>query len=308
MRIVVALGGNALIQRGGPADFAEQQRNVARAAVAIAAIAPGNEVVITHGNGPQIGMLALLDASAPESQRATLDILGAETDGMIGYLLERELMNALGHPLVATLLTQVEVDPEDPAFDKPTKFIGPGYSQADAHRLAAERGWSIARDGERWRRVVASPKPLHIIEHEAVEHLLHAGFVTVCVGGGGIPVIRDDDGLKGAECVVDKDLASALLAENIRADTLLMLTDVDGVYRNFGRPDAERIRRVSPNALRSHAFPAGSMGPKVEAACRFARIPGARAYIGSLGSVAETFSGNSGTLITLEDQGPSVVR
>lgn len=300
MRIVVALGGNALIRRGGSADFAEQQRNVARAATAIASIAHGNEVVVTHGNGPQIGMLALLDAAAPESQHATLDVLGAETDGMIGYLLERELMNALGHPLVATLLTQVQVDPNDPAFGTPTKFIGPGYAQADAERLASERGWSIARDGERWRRVVPSPRPLHVIEHEAAEHLLRAGFVTICMGGGGIPVTRGPEGLKGVECVVDKDLASALLAENVRADTLLMLTDVDGVYRNYGRPDAELIRRASPNELRSHAFPAGSMGPKVEAACRFARIPGARAFIGSLDHVAETLAGTTGTLVTLE--------
>lgn len=308
MRIVVALGGNALIRRGGPSDFAEQQRNVARAATSIAAIAKGNEVVVTHGNGPQIGMLALLDASAPETQHATLDVLGAQTDGMIGYLLERELMNALGHPLVATLLTQVQVDPDDPAFGTPTKFIGPSYSQADAERMAAGRGWSIARDGEQWRRVVPSPKPLHIVGHEAAEHLLRAGFVTICMGGGGIPVTRGPEGLRGVECVVDKDLASALLAEHLRADTLLMLTDVDGVYRNFGRPDAERIRKANPNELRSHAFPAGSMGPKVEAACRFSRIPGARAYIGSLDRVADTLAGTAGTLVTLDAQGPSVVR
>jgi carbamate kinase len=304
VRIVVALGGNALIRRGGPSDFAEQQRNVKRAAAAIAAIAPGNEVVVTHGNGPQIGMLALLDASAPESQRATLDVLGAETDGMIGYLLERELMNALGHPLVATLLTQVQVDPHDPAFDKPTKFIGPGYTKTDAERLASTRGWAIAQDGERWRRVVASPRPLHVIEHEAVEHLLHAGYVTVCMGGGGIPVTRGSNGLEGVECVVDKDLASALLAENVRADTLLMLTDVDGVYRNFGRPDAELIREANPNELRSHAFPAGSMGPKVEAACRFARIRGTRAFIGSLDRLAETLAGTTGTLVTSRSTTP----
>lgn len=299
MRIVVALGGNALIRRGGPSDFAEQQRNVKRAAAAIATISRGNEVVVTHGNGPQIGMLALLDASAPESQRATLDVLGAETDGMIGYLLERELMNALGHPLVATLLTQVQVDPNDPAFGKPTKFIGPGYTQTDASRLAQERGWVIAQDGQRWRRVVPSPKPLHVVECEAVEHLLRAGFVTVCMGGGGIPVTRGRDGLEGVECVVDKDLASALLAENVRADTLLMLTDVEGVYRNYGRSDAELIRKASPNDLRAHDFPAGSMGPKVEAACRFARLGGTRALIGSLDRLRETLSGESGTLVQI---------
>jgi carbamate kinase len=218
---------------------------------------------------------------------------------MIGYLLERELMNALGHPLVATLLTQVEVDRNDPAFAHPTKFIGPGYPQADAERMARERGWSIAQDGERWRRVVPSPRPLHIVEHEAVQHLLHAGFVTVCVGGGGIPVARDSGGLTGVECVVDKDLASALLAESVRADVLLLLTDVDGVYRNFGQPDAELIRKASPNELRSRTFAAGSMGPKVEAACRFARIRGARAHIGSLDRLAETLSGSAGTLVEM---------
>jgi carbamate kinase len=299
MRIVVALGGNALIRRGRPSDLAEQQRNVAQAAAGIARIARGNEVVVTHGNGPQIGLLALLDASAPESQRATLDVLGAETDGMIGYLLQRELMNALGHPLVATLLTQVEVDPNDPAFGQPTKFIGTGYARADAERIARDRGWSVAPDGERWRRVVPSPKPMHIVEHEAVQHLLRAGYVTVCVGGGGIPVARGPAGLSGVECVVDKDLASALLAESVRADVLLMLTDVDGVYWNFGRADAELIRRASPNELRSRAFPAGSMGPKVEAACQFARIPGSRAYIGSLDQISQTLAGTAGTLITL---------
>ena len=301
MRIVIALGGNALIRRGGRTDMAEQQRNIAHATSVIAGIARGNQVVVTHGNGPQIGLLALLDASAPDAQRSTLDVLGAETDGMIGYLLERELMNALGHPLVATLLTQVEVDPADPAFENPTKFIGPVYTEAEARRIAAARGWQIAPDGVHWRRVVPSPEPLRILECEAIEHLVHAGFVTICTGGGGVPVTRTaDKKLIGVECVVDKDRSSALLAESMRADTLLMLTDVDYVYRNWGEENPEPIRKISPYELRSRSFAAGSMGPKVEAARRFARTPGARAYIGSLDRVAEILAGTSGTLVTAD--------
>jgi carbamate kinase len=298
VKIVIALGGNALLRRSGPTDLAEQQRNVALAARSIASIAPGNQVIVTHGNGPQVGLLALLDASAPASQRSTLDVLGAETEGQIGYLLDRELMNALGHARVATLLTQVEVDPKDPAFGQPTKFIGPGYDEAQARHLAGSRGWQSALDGNRWRRVVASPEPLRILECEAIEQLVHAGFVTICAGGGGVPVIRTAEGrLTGVECVVDKDRSSALLATALGADTLLMLTDVDAVYANWGRDDARPLRHLTPTEIEEHAFAAGSMGPKVDAARRFAASSGKRAYIGSLDKAADILAGTSGTLI-----------
>jgi len=298
MKIVIALGGNALIRRGGPTDLAEQQRNVAVAAKAIAAVARGNQVVVTHGNGPQVGLLALLDASAPESQRSTLDVLGAETEGLIGYLLERELMNALGHPRVATLLTQVEVDPADAAFEQPTKFIGPVYDETEARHMAGARGWQFASDGNRWRRVVPSPEPLRILECEAIEQLVQAGFVTICAGGGGVPVIRTaNDRLAGVECVVDKDRSSALLAQGLHADVLMMLTDVDAVYLNWGRDDATPLRTLRLGELKRLSFAAGSMGPKVDAARRFAATAGKRAYIGSLDKVQEILAGSSGTLI-----------
>jgi carbamate kinase len=301
MRIVIALGGNALIRRGGPTDMDTQARNVARAAVAIAGVAARHEVIVTHGNGPQIGLLALLDAFAPGSHRSPLDLLGAESDGMIGYLLERELMNALGHSRVATLLTQVEVSRADPAFEQPTKFVGPMCAEAEARRLAAEHGWRIARDGDGWRRVVPSPEPRRIIASEAIRMLLREGFLTVCAGGGGIPVaLSATNRLEGVECVVDKDLTSALVATTLEADVLLMLTDVDAVYEDFGKPEARPIRAATPGSLRARVFPAGSMGPKVEAACRFVTAPGRRACIGSLDAVADLLAGRAGTCVTAD--------
>jgi carbamate kinase len=308
VRIVIALGGNALIRRGEPADARVQEQNVARAAAAIASVSRRNQIVVTHGNGPQIGLLALLDASAPRAQRSTLDVLGAETDGMIGYLLQRELMNALGHSQVVTLLTQVEVDRSDPAFTRPTKFIGPVYSESEARQLAATRGWSIAADGGHWRRVVPSPEPRRIVEGAAIEHLVAAGFVAVCVGGGGIPVAREPTGsLIGVECVIDKDRSSALLAESLGADCLLMLTDVDAVYAGWRTPNEAPIRVATPDAMARHSFPAGSMGPKVEAACRFVTRTGQRAYIGALDRVAQILEGTSGTLLTTSAEDPAAV-
>lgn len=298
MRLVLALGGNALIRRGEASDVATQSRNVARAAAAIAAVAARHDVIITHGNGPQIGLLALLDASAHPSQRSTLDVMGAETDGMIGYMLERELMNSMGHSRVATLLTQVEVRADDPAFAEPTKPIGPVYSETDARRMQAERGWHVAADGAHWRRVVPSPEPQRIVEREAISALTQAGFVTICAGGGGIPVVRSEGGkLTGIECVIDKDRTSALLADSLEVDALLMLTDVAAVYDNWGKPDAAPMRRTTPEELNRKRFAAGSMGPKVEAACRFVRCAGRRAYIGSLDELSQILEGTSGTLI-----------
>jgi carbamate kinase len=298
MRIVVALGGNALLQRGEPLTAEGQRRNARLAAASIAQIASGNELVITHGNGPQIGFLAL-QAAAAAGAAQPLDVLGAETHGMIGYILEQELANELPAWRVATLLTQTEVDPQDAAFNTPTKFIGPVYEAADAERLAALNHWHIARDGKGWRRVVASPEPKGILEISAIEHLVTGGFVTICAGGGGIPVARTAAGrYDGVECVVDKDYTSALLAHLLQADCLLMLTDVAAVQTGFGTPEARQIRSARPGELAKHDFPAGSMGPKVTAACRFVTVPGRRACIGRLDQVRQILAGTAGTTVT----------
>jgi carbamate kinase len=298
MRIVVALGGNALLKRGEPQTAAVQRQNARVAATAIAAIAPGSELIVTHGNGPQIGLLALQGA-AGGATTYPLDVLNAETDGMIGYLLEQELANALGECRVATLLTQVEVDPADPAFGRPTKFIGPQYDADEAQRVAASQGWAMAQDGTRWRRVVPSPEPRDLLEIRAIRQLVASGFVTICAGGGGIPVARAKDGrYEGVECVVDKDLTSALLAERLEADCLMMLTDVPAVYVDFGMPSARQIRSARPQDLASFRFPAGSMGPKVEAARRFARQDGRRACIGRLDQVRDILEGRAGTTVS----------
>jgi carbamate kinase len=268
------------------------------AARAIAGIANGHELIITHGNGPQVGLLALQTAQAAGSPYP-LDILGAETDGMIGYVLEQELVNALGGRRVATLLTQVEVDRSDPAFHQPTKFIGPVYDADEARRVAELHGWTVARDGAQWRRVVASPEPKDILEVRAIRKLSSSGFVTICAGGGGIPVLRSqEDQYEGADCVVDKDLTSALLAERLDADCLMMLTDVPAVFTDFGTDRARQIRRVRPVELDLFRFPAGSMGPKVLAAIRFARRGACRACIGRLDDVRDLLEGRSGTTVS----------
>lgn len=302
MRIVIALGGNALMKRGEPQTMDVQRHNARVAAQAIASIATGNELIVTHGNGPQIGLLALQTSAAGVSPPYPLDILGAETDGMIGYVLQQELVNALGEYRVATLLTQIEVDPADPAFLQPTKFIGPLYEAAESQRLAATLGWSVARDGGKWRRVVASPEPKGILEIGAIRTLVAAGFVTICGGGGGIPVVRTGSGrFEGIECVVDKDFTSALVAELLDADCLLMLTDVNAVYVDFGTPRAREIRNVRRKELEAFDFPAGSMGPKVEAARRFARSGNRRACIGRLDDVQNILVGSAGTTVVAGD-------
>jgi carbamate kinase len=298
MRVVVALGGNALLRRGETVDAETQRRNVAAAVEALAGLARSHELVITHGNGPQVGLLALQGESSVQSSPYPLDVLGAETEGMIGYLLDQELVNALGARPVATLLTQVIVDPDDRAFGDPTKFIGPVYTKERAQQLASSRHWAIAADGDHWRRVVPSPEPRGIVELSTIRLLVEAGVLVVCVGGGGIPVVVDRDGrLHGVEGVVDKDLAAALLAEGLGADALLMLTDVDGVQVNWGTPQARRLSEVSAGELAGMTFAAGSMGPKVQAACRFAERTGGMAAIGSLADAAEILRGRRGTRV-----------
>ncbi|MGB5179635.1 MAG: carbamate kinase [Gammaproteobacteria bacterium] len=300
MRVVIALGGNALLHRGEPMTAANQRRNVQTAAVALAPIASAHELVISHGNGPQVGLLALQGAASQADAAYPLDILDAETEGMIGYLIEQELANRLSaERRYATLLTQIEVDPQDPAFNNPTKPIGPVYSETEAQRLAAERGWRVAADGAHFRRVVPSPRPQRILELGVIEMLVSQGVIVICAGGGGIPVIcRADGSLTGIEAVIDKDLASSLLARELKADVLLMLTDVDAVYAHWGEPQARGLRCITPQTLRDFSFAPGSMGPKVAAACEFVEQTGGHAGIGRLRDAQAILAGEAGTLVT----------
>jgi carbamate kinase len=305
-RLVVALGGNALLRRGEPAEAETQRHNLAAAAAALASLAVGNELVITHGNGPQVGLLALEAEAYHAVKPYPLDVLGAESQGMIGYLIVQALRTEAEASVVA-LLTEVAVDADDPAFEQPTKPIGPVYTAAEAHRVAAQQGWEVIPDGPHYRRVVPSPEPLEIIELEAVETLLQAGSVVVCAGGGGIPVVRDGGRLRGIEAVIDKDLTAALLAQELQADRLLILTDVPYIERGWRTAEASPIRATTPTELREYGFAAGSMGPKVEAACRFVERTGNEAAVGSLAELAAVAAGLAGTRIQ-PDRAPAVAR
>jgi carbamate kinase len=305
MRVVVALGGNALLRRGEALTADNQRRNVRLAAESLASIALEHALVISHGNGPQVGLLALQGYAYKPEEAYPLDVLDAETEGMIGYLIEQELNNLLPpERRCATLLTQIEVDAADPAFQHPAKPIGPVYSETEARRLAAEKGWQIAADGAHYRRVVASPRPQRILELGVIKLLMEQGIVVICAGGGGIPVVQRADGsLIGVEAVIDKDFASALLARELGVDALLMLTDVDAVYRDWGTPAARAIRRAAPQALRRLEFAAGSMAPKVQAACEFVEQTGAKAAIGRLDEAEAILRGEAGTVITRDVAG-----
>jgi carbamate kinase len=299
MRIVIALGGNALLKRGEPMTADHQRANVRVAAGALARVAESNELVISHGNGPQVGLLALQGAAYKDVDAYPLDVLGAETQGMIGYLVEQEVGNLLPfeRPL-ATLLTMVEVDPDDPAFADPTKFVGPIYDEATAKALAADKGWAVKPDGPHWRRVVPSPQPLSIVELPTIRLLVEGGVLVVCVGGGGIPVVVDRDGrLRGVEAVIDKDRAAALLAVGLHADALLLLTDVAAVERGYGTPAAAPVALATADQLLALGLPAGSMGPKAEAAAWFAQQTGGRAAIGRLADAAAVLAGKRGTTV-----------
>ena len=300
MRIVVALGGNALLQRGQKPDAEVQEANVARAVAALAPIARQHELVVTHGNGPQVGVLALQSASDPHlTTPYPFDVLGAQTQGMIGYWLLQAMQNHLPNRQVAAIINQTLVEAADPAFDDPTKFVGEVYTQDAATRLAAGRGWVVKPDGTGWRRVVGSPRPQRVVETRLIRLLLESGAVVVCAGGGGVPVIRDSAGLlRGVEAVVDKDLTSAVLAEALDADVLLVLTDVAAVMEHFGTPEQRPVPRATPAALRALEPPAGSMGPKVDAVCRFVELTGGMAAIGSLDDVAAILRGEAGTIVT----------
>jgi carbamate kinase len=303
MRIVVALGGNALQRRGEPMTVDGQRHNVAVACKSLAPVAEEHELVVSHGNGPQVGLLALQAASYDAVSAYPFDVLGAQTEGMIGYLIEQELGNLLpaDKPL-ATILTMTLVDVDDPAFADPTKFVGPVYSAEVAQELAARRGWVVRQDGDSWRRVVPSPLPRRIVEIRPVEWLLGQDCVVICAGGGGIPTMfpAGTRTLVGVEAVIDKDRASAVLAQDLHADLLVIATDVDAVYLDWGTPSQRAVVRTHPDALDPGLFPAGSMGPKVEAAAQFARASGRTAVIGSLDQLSSILAGDGGTRISVQ--------
>lgn len=299
MRIVIALGGNALQRRGEPADLHYQRRNMHAAARSVADLAERHQVVVTHGSGPQVGWLAMQTSASDGEPAYPLDMLDAGSEGMIGYMLEQELANLLPGRAIATLLTQVAVNPGDPAFQQPDKPVGPVLNQAQMQRLQASHGWRFAPEGGGWRRVVASPRPLRILELAAIRTLVAADTLTICVGGGGIPVVLDRHGaIHGVEAVIDKDRAAALLATELDADALLLLTDVDAVYRAWGTAHAEPIHQATPESLGVRKYAPGSMAPKVEAACRFVREGGRLAGIGRLEDAERILAGQAGTCVT----------
>ncbi len=299
MKIVAALGGNALLERGEPPESRIQEGHVIKAVAALAPLAADHELVLTHGNGPQVGMLAMESARDPVLTRPyPFDVLGAQTQGMIGYWLALALQNQLPGRQVSCLISRTLVRAEDRAFAHPDKFVGPVYDEQHARVLAATQGWDVRRDGTRWRRVVPSPEPAELLDLPAVRTLLDTGAIVICSGGGGVPVTAGRDGrLHGVEAVIDKDLAAAMLAIALRADALLLLTDVAAVQDEYGTPRARPIGRATPAWMRSRAFPAGSMGPKVEAACRFAEATGKPAAIGRLTDAGDLLAGQTGTIV-----------
>jgi carbamate kinase len=300
VRIVAAVGGNALLERGEPPDAEIQQRHIRIAIDALAPLARSDQLVVTHGNGPQVGLLARESAADLALARPyPLHVLGAQTQGMIGYWLLQGFQNAVPGREIASVITQTLVSAADPAFADPAKFVGPVYPEAEARRIAAERGWTVKADGDLWRRVVASPIPLRVVETRLIRQLLDADVMVIYAGGGGAPVVRNTLGeLEGTEAVVDKDSTAGLLAEALDADLLVVLTDVAGVETGYGTPAARPIRRATPADLRGLRFPAGSMGPKVEAVCRFVELTGGTAAIGSLRDVEAILTGKAGTIVT----------
>ncbi len=302
MRVVIALGGNALLRRGEKPTVEVQRGHIQRAARAVAEVAREHTVVVTHGNGPQVGLLAARAIGQREADRAPLDVLGAESMGMIGYLIEQALMNELPKKPIVTLLTQVEVRSDDPAFHNPTKPIGPVLTKNEAVQLSNRHGWSVAPEGDHYRRVVASPHPVRVLQSEAIRLLVDQGVLVICGGGGGIPVVFDESGtLSGVEAVIDKDRTAELLARSLGADALLLLTDVSALQDRWGSPDAEPIRTASPSRLRDMELAEGSMGPKVDAACGFVEAGLGFAGIGAIEDGAAILRGESGTIIRNED-------
>lgn len=301
MRVVVALGGNAIARRGEPMTIASQRAAIAEACGPLAAITAQHELVVSHGNGPQVGLLALQAAAYDEVSAYPFDVLGAQTEGMLGYLIEQELGNRIGNDrVIATIVTRTVVAADDPALGDPSKFVGPVYDRSAARTLGEQHGWTMKHDGQSFRRVVPSPAPLRILETKPIDWILREGGVVICAGGGGVPTIFDSihDVMRGLEAVIDKDLASAVLARDLDADLLVIATDVDGVYLDWGGPDQRLITRAHPDELDGMDFAAGSMGPKVRAAQQFAREGRGDAVIGSLTDIDGLFGGTSGTVIS----------
>lgn len=300
MRIVAALGGNALLERGQKPDASTQIRNVRIAVDSLGELADEHDLVLTHGNGPQVGVLALQSANDETlSEPYPFDTLGAMTQGMIGYWMLQALQNRLPDRPIASIVDQTLVLAGDPAFQNPTKFVGAVYSAEEARQYESERGWVMKEDGKYWRRVVPSPQPQRIVETRVIRTLVDSGAVVVCSGGGGIPVVRDESGNRvGVEAVIDKDLTGAVLADALDADMFLILTDVSSVFDGYGTPEQTRIAQATPAMMRAKGFAAGSMGPKVEAACRFVELTGAVAAIGRLEDASKIINGEAGTIIT----------
>lgn len=302
MRIVIALGGNALLKRGEPMTCENQRANVRIAAEQIAKAYEGNQLIITHGNGPQVGLLALQNNAYKAVPMYPLDVIGGESIGMIGYMIQQELVHFVPKSAtLATVLTQTEVDPKDPAFQHPTKPVGPVYEKEEAEALAKQHGWTIAPDNDKYRRVVASPEPKRIWGLAPLKTLVENGHIVICCGGGGVPTYFNEKGeLVGAEAVIDKDLASSLLAASVDADMFVIATDVSGAYVDWGKPTQRRIAQADPESLRAFGFAKGSMGPKVEAVCRFVEKTGRTAVIGALHEIDKILAGTSGTRVVAE--------
>lgn len=298
MKLLIALGGNALLQRGEPFEIETQRINIQRAVRSIVPLANDHQLIITHGNGPQVGMLAQQSEDAVDTPPYPLDVVGAESEGMIGYLLEQELRNQIRGVRVANIVTQTLVDPADPAFANPTKYIGRQYTADEAAGLEKSRHWTMRQEGTHWRRAVASPLPLEILQLDAITTLSDAGFVVICTGGGGVPVSKNPDGtFQGVEAVIDKDHASGLLAKRLYASALILLTDVDAVYRDWGTPGQQPVHQIALNDMEQEEFDPGSMGPKVTAGCHFVRETGCRAVIGALDQAEDLLKGRKGTTI-----------
>lgn len=309
MKIVITLGGNALLRRGEALSAENQRRNIETAVGALAKLASKHDLVLSHGNGPQVGLLAMQNEAYAKENSAVptypFDILGAQSQAMVGYMFAQALSRALKSIApdrqIASIITQSEVDPEDPAFSNPTKFIGAMMTEEEARQAEQERGWIVKQDGSGYRRVIASPMPIRIVEFPVIKHLVETGTLVISCGGGGVPVVRDKDGLHGVEAVIDKDFAGGILATELHADMLIIATDVDGVYENWGTPQSRLIRRITPKELMQMGFSKGSMGPKIEAVCQFVKATGRPAAIGSLDHIEEVVAGESGTWIVSDN-------
>jgi len=303
MKIVIALGGNAMLKRGEPLTAENQRANIKVACEQIAKVYPNNQLVITHGNGPQVGLVALQNNAYKEVPMYPLDVLGAETAGMIGYVIQQEMMNALPKVDVAAMVTQTEVDFNDPAFKKPTKPVGPVYSKEESDQVAKEKGWVMAPDNDKFRRVVPSPIPKNILGLKPLQKTIESGAIVICAGGGGIPAYYDAQGqLQGAEAVIDKDLSTALLAGLIDADLLIIATDVDGVYLDWGKSSQKRIAKIAADDVTKYDFASGSMGPKVQACVNFVKACGKDAVIGALSDIEQIVAGKKGTRIVSKSE------